>query len=120
MNVEAILSEAFLDEAKNRNLSIISSEQENIKKKFDLSAVQRSVDLDIENVRSQYKLLPSRMAEEVEKRERYHRTNLRKLAQDYAGLLAREHVTFLSESKVLETRYMLKASAAKPCDAYPC
>ena len=60
------------------------------------------------------------MYAEIETRERYHRSNLRKLAQDYAGLLARERVVFLSESKVIETRTMLKASAAKRCDAYPC
>jgi S-methylmethionine-dependent homocysteine/selenocysteine methylase len=120
MNVETILTEAFLAEARSRSLTIIQSEQENIKRRFDINAVQRAVDADIESIRRQYRSLPTKMAEEVEKRERYHRSNLRKLAQDYADLIARERITFLSESTVMETRTMLKASAAKPCDAYPC
>ena len=120
MNVEKILEEAFFEEAKRQNLSIISVELTNLKKKFDIMAVQRAVDKDIERINREYREYPSLLKNEVEKRERYHRSNLKKLAQDYARLLATERVSYITESKASETRNMLKVTAAKPCDAYPC
>ena len=120
MNVERILEDAFLEEARRQNLTLIESELNNIRKKFNIDAVQRAVDEDIERIRRRYAGMPYKQQEEIEKRERYHRQNLRKLAQDYARLLAERRITYLTESAASETRIILKESAAKPCDIYPC
>jgi hypothetical protein len=135
MNVEKILEEAFLKEVTRLQLTLTSDELANIRKTFDIEAVQQAIDNEIKQIKRHYKKISKKyydqnifqqqrmeniIRKKITKLERYHRQNLKKLAQKYAQILAETRIAYLTESEASNARLILKASFKTPCDIYPC
>lgn len=109
MNIQEVVENAFIEEWIRLGGSRSQLDLPTLRQKFNLNAVQNSVNLDI------------RSALYEEQRERYHIMNLRKLAQIYAQILFRESIrgTELHETRMFSARNAMKAQG--PCDdVYPC
>lgn len=90
---------------------------------FNLIAVQRAIDLDLENIRQQAKNLPSLEIERrVREKDRVHEEQLRQLSRQYALRLldSTRRGLPLNESRAISEQATLKATAGRSCDVYPC
>lgn len=90
---------------------------------FDLSAVQRAVDRDLQQIEEQARFLSGTESQRrVREKERIHEEQLRQLSRQYAVTLltyTRQGIP-INEARASAEQANLKAQAGRGCDVYPC
>lgn len=123
MNVREIVVKEFSSVFARHGYSITPELLRIAESPFNLIAVQRAIDRDIENLQEQFRYLPSLERERrVREKEHTHEEQLRQLSRQYAIRILEytRRGLPINESRAFSEQANLKAMAGRSCDVYPC